>query len=396
MPYRVLGTDRILENSTAPGTGAVILGNPIPGYRLFSDALSANDTCSYFIEAVDGNGIPTGDWERGFATFINTPSHQLVRSLVMGSSNSGNLVNFISNVRVGSAPMSETQDTSFLPGGRLSVSATAPVVNGESATLYYVPYLNDNLPLFNGYGLQTIKSSATSISVATLLAGSAYDVFGYISGATSAMSLELNPWTNPNTRKDSLGYANGFLCKSSDFTRRYLGSIYIGTAGLVQDWDNYQNASQNPSKRFVWNMYNRVRRDCQMFDSTVGWTIPATNTWQIIGGLTAPQGCLEVFRGLDEDLMEASGMVNANVQSLGNYFSAIGIDSSTPVATGSSNYSNFNNTTNKGMNLALSSIYFGRPGLGYHTVRLLELLQTGGSATGGSSAQSGLLGVISA
>jgi hypothetical protein len=395
MSYRVLGTDRILEVAVAPGTTDVTLGNPVPGYRSFFSALSPNDTCTYFIEAIDANGVPTGDWERGYATFIDATGPQLVRSLVMDSSNSGNLVNFITDVRVGSGLMSETKDTSFLPGGRLSISATDPVANGESNTLYYVSYFNDNLPLFNGYGLQTIKSSSTGISVSAFPANSAYDVFGYVStDATSVMGLELNPWTDPNTRKDSLIYANGFLCKSTDLTRRYLGSVYIGsTAGLLQDWDNYQNASQNPSKRFVWNMYNRVRRGCQMFDTTVGWPVTGDGTWRIINGLTAPQGCLEIFRGLDEDLVEAHGLVNANVQSLGNYFSSIGVDSNTPVATGSLNYSNFNNTTNKAMNLALPSVYFGRPGIGYHTIRMLEMLQTGGAATGGSSSQSGLLGV---
>src|SRR5215467_3035444 len=174
MAYRVLGTDRILENATAPGTGNVTMGGLVPGYRSFSSVLASNDTCNYFIEAVDDNGVPTGDWERGFATFINTTGPKLVRSLVMGSSNSNNPVNFTSAVRVGSAPMSETIDISFLPGGRLSVSHTDPVADGESDTLYYVLYFHNGIPLFNGYGLQTIMGASTSISVADLPANSAY------------------------------------------------------------------------------------------------------------------------------------------------------------------------------------------------------------------------------
>ena len=397
MSYRVLGTDRILETAEAPGTDAVNLGNPVPGYRSFSSVLESNDTCTYFIEAVDDNGVSTVDWERGFATFINDTDPQLVRSVIMDSSNSGNFVDFTSAVRVGSAPMSETIAVGTIPGGRLSVSMNDPVADGESDTLYYIPYYNDLLPIFNGYGLQTVTAASTSISVASLPAGSAYDVFCYIVEGTlsvtgATLSLELNPWTDPNTRNDSLEYAYGFLCKSGDPTRRFLGSCYIGSDGLIQDWGNYQGVSQNPAKRFLWNLYNRVRRDAYMFDETASWTVLGDNNWRIIDGLTAPQGCLEFFRGADDDLVEVNGLVNANVQPNSNYYSAIGLDADTPV-TESSIYGNFNNSTNKSINLALSSFYRGRPGIGYHNVRLLEKLRSG-MASGGSDSQSGLLGTI--
>ena len=398
MPYRVSGTDRILENAAAPGIGAVTLGSPVPGYRSFMSVLASSDTCTYFIEAVDDNGVPTGDWERGFATFVDTTSPQLVRSVVMDSSNSGSLVDFTSTVRVGSAPMSETISVGTIPGGRLSIDMNDPVADGESDTLYYVPYFNDLLPIFNGYGIQTVTAASTSISVASLPAGSAYDVFGYveegsISVSGSILSLELNPWTDPNTRRDGLVYAYGFLCKSGDPTRRFLGSCYIGTAGLIQDWNNYQDVSNNPSKRFLWNLYNRVRRDCYMFDSNISWAVVSNGQWRIIDNLSPPKGCLEFFRGLDDDLVEVTGTVNCNLAANGNYYSAIGLDSNTPVPNSSINGS-FNNSTNKSINLAVTSAYSGRPGIGYHTVRLLEKLAIGGSATGGSDSQSGLLGVI--
>jgi hypothetical protein len=396
MSYRVLGTDRILENSVAPGTGDVTLGTPVPGYRTFFSVLAPNDTCTYFIEAIDANGIPTGDWERGFGTFLTATGQQLVRSGIMDSSNAGNLVNFTSDVRVGSAPMSETVDVNFLPGGRLSVSGTSPVADGESNTLYYIPYYNDDLPLFNGYGLQSVTSASTSISVATLPANSAYDVFGYLGGATlkqSILTLELTAWTSPTVRATNLVYANGFLCKSGDPTRRFLGSIYIGaTSGLLQDWANYQGVSQNPSKRFLWNAYNRVRRECHMFDATLNWTVPTDNIWRQIDGLTAPQGCLEFFRGVDDDAVQVTGLINVNVNTNGNYYTALGLDNNTPISMNHV-YGNFLNTSNKNLDLVVNSAYAGRPGLGYHQIRLLEKL-TGATATAGSDSQSGMIGMV--
>jgi hypothetical protein len=396
MPYRVAGMDRVLEICIAPGTGVVTLGTALPGYRTFFSVLAANDTCNYFIEAVDDNGIPTGDWERGFGTFLTTAGPQLDRSLVMGSSNSNYPVNFTSNVRIGIAPMSETSDATFLPGGRLSISATQPVADGESDTLYYVPYYNDDISLFNGYGIQVVNAASTSISVAALPANTAYDVFGYISGgATGILNLELTAWTSPTVRATPLVYSYGSLYKSGDPTRRLLGSIYIGTnPGLLQDWANYQGASQNPSKRFLWNLYNRVRRECHMFDATVNWTVPTDNTWRQIDGLIAPQGCLEFFRGADDDAIQVTGLINVNVNVNGNYYTALGLDNNAPIAANHV-YGNFLNTSNKNLDLTVNASYCGRPGLGYHQIRLLEKL-TGATAAAGSDSQSGMVGVISA
>ena len=131
-----------------------------------------------------------------------------------------------------------------------------------------------------------------------------------------------------------------------------------------------------------------------MFDATVNWTVPTDNTWRQIDGLIAPQGCLEFFRGADDDAIQVTGLINVNVNVNGNYYTALGLDNNAPIAANHV-YGNFLNTSNKNLDIAVTSAYAGRPGLGYHQIRLLEKL-TGATAAAGSDSQSGMVGVISA
>jgi hypothetical protein len=84
--------DRILETSTSTGTGNFALAGAVSGYRDFDSVCANADTCYYTIEAVDGNGNPSGDWEVGLGTFNDTDT--LVRTTPAASSNGGAAVNF--------------------------------------------------------------------------------------------------------------------------------------------------------------------------------------------------------------------------------------------------------------------------------------------------------------
>jgi hypothetical protein len=62
--------DRILETTTTVGTGDYVLNGKITGYQTFVDSLPAGSSVDCYVEAVDANGMPTGDWEVGFYTFV--------------------------------------------------------------------------------------------------------------------------------------------------------------------------------------------------------------------------------------------------------------------------------------------------------------------------------------
>ena len=84
--------DRVKETTTTTGTGNVTLGGAVTGFQTFNTAFGQNVQFEYFIEAVDANGVPTGDWEVGDGYL--SASTTLVRDQVRRSSNSNAAVNF--------------------------------------------------------------------------------------------------------------------------------------------------------------------------------------------------------------------------------------------------------------------------------------------------------------
>lgn len=84
--------DRVKETGTTTGTGAFTLGGAVTGFRTFNSALGQGVWFDYCIEAVDGSGVPSGDWEVGQGYLSG--SSTMVRSRVWASSNANALVNF--------------------------------------------------------------------------------------------------------------------------------------------------------------------------------------------------------------------------------------------------------------------------------------------------------------
>jgi hypothetical protein len=89
--------DRVLENTTTTGTGALALTAAVTGFRRFNAVCATNDTVPYFLEAVDANGVPTGDWETGVGTY--SAANQLTRTTVLASSNAGAAVNLAAGTK---------------------------------------------------------------------------------------------------------------------------------------------------------------------------------------------------------------------------------------------------------------------------------------------------------
>lgn len=88
---------RVLETSPTTGTGALTLAGAVAGFRTFASVCATSDTCLYYIEAVDGDGIPTGDWEVGLGTYSGT--NTLTRTTVISSSNAGSAVSFAAGTK---------------------------------------------------------------------------------------------------------------------------------------------------------------------------------------------------------------------------------------------------------------------------------------------------------
>lgn len=83
---------RVAETSTSTGTGDFTLSGAVTAHKTFASRMSVADTTEYVIYAVDGSGVPTGEWEEGTGTY--SAANTLTRTTVAESSNSDAAVNF--------------------------------------------------------------------------------------------------------------------------------------------------------------------------------------------------------------------------------------------------------------------------------------------------------------
>ena len=90
--------DRVLETSTSTGTAAILFSGAVLGYRTVGSVSSNLDTFYYYIEGVDADGIPTGEWETGLGEYVSG-SNSMNRDTIFSSSNSGSIVNFSSGTK---------------------------------------------------------------------------------------------------------------------------------------------------------------------------------------------------------------------------------------------------------------------------------------------------------
>jgi hypothetical protein len=190
--------DRVKETTTTTGTGDLTLSGAATGFQAFSAACSDGDTTWYALQAVDGNGTPTGDWEVGVGTY-HASGNTLSRTTVLASSNSGSAVNlaagtkqvwldlpasrvrdpigaYLANRPVASA-FTVTQSTN-LSGG---VASVANLASGRGFTFTVQPP-STSAAEYNAFALQSCPagSSWSVIALVNWNAGirSSYSKFG--------------------------------------------------------------------------------------------------------------------------------------------------------------------------------------------------------------------------
>ena len=251
------------------------------------------------------------------------------------------------------ALLTKRSDASICPvtppiaGGRLTLTSGTPVTTSDvtaAGTLYYTPYMGDMILLYDGSSdwipLQFVE---TSLAL-TLTSGSVYDIFAYNNAGT--LALEALVWTNTTTRATGLTYQNGRLVKSGAPTRLFLGTICASGTNTAED---------SVSRRLVWNAYNRVLRPVFKQDTTATWTM-TSSTWRQTRATAA--NMVEVVTGWQDTL---AWFEFTQMQSGGEAFGGIGIDSNTP---GSASCYIYNGPSYTFYDKALAP--------GYHQIRMCE------------------------
>jgi len=294
--------------------------------------------------------------------------------------------------------------------GRLTlVTASAVPATDQAAktTVYYTPYLgapftelslaldndaghtgyqqsgkNFDLFLYNDAGTLRLGTGPAWATDSTRGAGAGTTQLG-ITG-----SFLGGQWTNAVSMLLRFGASSGNTVTCAATTAFYVGTLRASADGVTDD---------SLSKRFLWNMYNRLPRAMRVLEASDTWTY-STTAWRQTNNNNA--NLLQFVRGLDEDAVQASA--SATVSNSGATArvvrNGIGLDSSTAFAADClPDVTSITSNTSH-----LWAHYRGMPGLGYHYLCPLEFgagadtqtwLGDGGAAT---IAQTGIIGVTMA
>lgn len=296
--------------------------------------------------------IESADWNTLVADLVadaNTP-----RPIPAGGTGSASAAAAI--VALGGFPAISTR----MAQGRLTLESGVAVSTSDQlakGTIYYTPYCGNIIALYSGTAWVPRTFSEISLAL-NATSGKPYDVFVYDNAGTAA--LETLVWTNDTTRATALVLQDGILCKSGALTRRYVGTFYASASNQCED---------SLKKRYVWNMYNRMRRGCRSpLETTDSW---AYTTGTIRQARADANNQFDFVRGLDEDIVDAVLIVTAANSTVGSiYYAAVGLDSTTVFAADCN--PGIGRTASANTYTELVSAYSGQPGIGRHFLTWLE------------------------
>lgn len=261
------------------GLGAFTISTASSGYRSF---VAGDDGLTF-----DGVLITEGTtWEVRDGCVYTHSGTSLSRGTLMDSS-TGSAIAFTSAAVVSQggakmfADMALLAMASTIPGGRLTLESGVPVSTTDQTaktSIYYTPFVNNVVPLWDGYKWRPIEFSETTLALGTLTSGKPYDVFGYLSGG--ALALELLVWTNDTTRATAVTIQDGRYCKSGDKTRLLLGTFYTTSTTTTADSESY---------RYLSNVYNQVCK--RLVNSSTSSHTYTTGSWREWNGGTGINKC---------------------------------------------------------------------------------------------------------
>jgi len=175
--------------------------------------------------------------------------------------------------------MSVFAPTFVLPGvagGRLTTESGVPVSTSDrssQSTIYYTPSTSSYgavIALYNGaswyYLPWTSDPSITFTGPTAITSGTLYDVFAYNNSGT--LAIEILAWSSTTARATSITNTNGVWLKSTDTTRRLVGTIEASGTNTVED---------STSKRYVSNIDNLADRKLFSVNNNSSWTYNAAS-----------------------------------------------------------------------------------------------------------------------
>jgi len=260
--------------------------------------------------------------------------------------------------------------------GRLTTVSGTPILTSNQlakTTLYYTPFVGNQIAVYNGSTWVVLTFVETSLSLSGYTASRNYDIWGYSNNGTFA--LESTIWTNDTARGTALTTQDGVQVKSGDATRRYLGTVRINSTGGQIDWQFGAVAAGCTEAKFtIWNESNQVFFSTFFGDSANTWTHSNDGAWAAQNGSTTARASFIVGRKTNVFEAETTNRPAPATSTSGSV--AIGLDSTSSPASNQKIMYNATGTTQ----CFTSSKWAGFVDPGYHYLQALDF-STGGITT---------------
>jgi hypothetical protein len=263
------------------------------------------------------------------------------------------------------------------PQGRLTLDNTpggAVMLNDYAAKslLYYVPYVGNMVPIWNGTTWTMMPFAVISGSITGAVQNKCQDWFIWNNAGTVTLTKGQD-WTDDVSRSNFLTKQDGFWLNTNAISGgpAALRGTYVGTTrtyldvGVFLQWKMGSAAAVFPSAFLgVWNMYNRVNIAVRLYEATATWTHSGTAIIQKNSGGNFVQwvnGFMEdaIHAGLGQ-FMVNSGDGTTGIVGFGMDNAAVFFD----IAGQGANQANMNNWVTTELNCAFN--------VGWHTLYSLQ------------------------
>lgn len=169
--------------------------------------------------------------------------------------------------------------------GRLTTVTARPVLgygDNSSDTIYYTPYLDNKIWLYNTTGSrwELFKFSEVSLALGTVTAKLPYDIYVYNNSGT--ITLEKVAWTNATTRATAVTTQNNVWVKTGSADKRYIGTIIPDSTTTVKHSLGNFNTDYKIGYQGIYNAYNKVMGVFFNYNATtdsIGGLVNAKGGW---------------------------------------------------------------------------------------------------------------------
>jgi hypothetical protein len=263
----------------------------------------------------------------GTGTFELVKATLLIGEVLHYSTKLGWIVTDANGIR--KSVLASTSARPDVNGFRMTGASGVAIMTADNAsisTLYLTPYYSNEISLYNTTtsAWETITSAEVSLAITGRTTDLPFDVFAYSNAGV--LTIEFLDWTSANARATSLTRVSGVWTKTTDASRRYVGSVRARSATTCS-WVTAGDGASASTKLDLFNADNRVSIGFLHKESTDSWAYTTATVRQARG---STNNQVDIMVGLQEGYFEGNLQVTSRNSTISiGRTAGIGFDSTT-------------------------------------------------------------------